>query len=71
MHDGTPMRMAELRKRLVALEQEHHDLDTAIESLVSQGSYNQLQVQRMKKRKLHLKDHIRYLEDQMLPDIIA
>lgn len=71
MHDGTPMSMTELRKRLVALKQEHHDLDTAIESLTSQGTYNQLQVQRMKKRKLHLKDQIRYLEDQIIPDIIA
>lgn len=65
------MGMAELRKRLVALEQEHHDLDCAIESLMSQGIFDQLQIQRMKKRKLLLKDQIRHLEDQILPDIIA
>jgi hypothetical protein len=57
--------------RLVRLRQEHRDLDSAIEALrVSPGS-DQLQLARLKKRKLRLKDEIAQLEDQLIPDIIA
>jgi hypothetical protein len=57
--------------RLVRLRQEHRDLDSAIEALrISPGS-DQLQLARLKKRKLRLKDEIAQLEDQMIPDIIA
>ena len=57
--------------RLVRLRQEHRDLDSAIEALrVTPGS-DQLQLARLKKRKLRLKDEIAQLEDQMIPDIIA
>jgi len=61
----------ELRTQLARLLQEHRDLDAAIEALqVSPGS-DLLQVQRLKKRKLHLRDRITYIEDQLTPDIIA
>ena len=61
----------ELRGQLARLLQEHRDLDAAIEALqVSPGS-DVLQVQRLKKRKLHLRDRITFIEDQLTPDIIA
>ncbi|GAK33460.1 hypothetical protein JCM17846_20770 [Iodidimonas nitroreducens] len=71
MHDGMSLRDAELKKRLLTLEQEHRDLDSAIVALQQSGSYDQLQIMRLKKRKLLLKDQIRHIEDQILPDIIA
>lgn len=52
------------------LKEEHRDLDAAISALVA-GISDQLQVQRLKKRKLILRDRISYLEDQLTPDIIA
>jgi hypothetical protein len=57
--------------RLVRLRQEHRDLDSAIEALRESPSSDQLQLARLKKRKLRLKDEIAQLEDQMIPDIIA
>ncbi|MEE8276674.1 MAG: DUF465 domain-containing protein [Alphaproteobacteria bacterium] len=60
-----------LEKKLADLLTEHRDLDDIIARLTGEGSYDQLQVQRLKKRKLMLKDHISRLEDQLLPDIIA
>jgi hypothetical protein len=59
----------ELRAKLAELVQEHRDLDSAIAALI--GSPDQLQVSRLKKRKLQLKDQIAKIEDQLLPDIIA
>ena len=53
------------------LRQEHRDLDAAISALQSVGTVDQLQLQRLKKRKLVLRDKVSYLEDQMTPDIIA
>lgn len=61
----------ELRAKLVILTQEHRDLDSAIAALIQSAPYDQLQVQRLKKRKLHLKDMITKLEDLLYPDIIA
>lgn len=62
---------AELRTQLARLSQEHRDLDAAIEALqVSPGS-DLIQVQRLKKRKLVLRDRINAIEDQLTPDIIA
>lgn len=52
------------------LRQEHRDLDAAISALQAYGS-DQLQVQRLKKRKLILRDRISFLDDQLTPDIIA
>ena len=60
-----------VRNELAQLRQEHRDLDSAIEALQSQASPDNLQVQRLKKRKLALKDRITALEDRLLPDIIA
>jgi hypothetical protein len=57
--------------RLAMLRQEHRDLDSAIEALRESPSSDQLQLARLKKRKLRLKDEIAQLEDQMIPDIIA
>ena len=57
--------------RLVRLRQEHRDLDAAIEALRVSPSSDQLQLARLKKRKLRLKDEIAQLEDQLIPDIIA
>ena len=53
------------------LRQEHRDLDAAIEALVHMGSVDRLQVQRLKKRKLALRDRVSFLDDQLTPDIIA
>lgn len=63
--------LAELEAELARLKQEHRDLDTAIEALERMITGDQLQVQRLKKRKLVLKDQIIRLEDQLTPDIIA
>lgn len=61
----------ELRKRLAALQVEHRDLDIAIDALVQTGGPNQLQVARLKKRKLRLRDQITQITDYLTPDIIA
>lgn len=61
----------ELRKRLELLKTEHRDLDAAIAALLEAGSTDQLQIARLKKRKLVLKDQISLIEDSLLPDIIA
>lgn len=61
----------ELRKRLAELQNEHRDLDAAIAALTETPPFDQLQAQRLKKRKLVLKDMIRKIEDMLTPDIIA
>jgi hypothetical protein len=60
-----------LKAKLVQLREEHRDLDVAIEALVVSASYDQLQILRLKKKKLCLKDEIARIEDILLPDIIA
>lgn len=60
-----------LRIELARLRQEHRDLDAAITALATAGGADSLQIQRLKKRKLVLKDRISRMEDQLLPDIIA
>ena len=62
---------SELRAQLAQLRQEHRDLDVAIEALHNTLGADLLQVQRLKKRKLHLRDRIIQIEDQLTPDIIA
>jgi hypothetical protein len=62
---------SELRAQLAQLRQEHRDLDAAIEALHNSPGSDLLQVQRLKKRKLHLRDRIIRIEDQLTPDIIA
>ncbi|XWN32788.1 MAG: DUF465 domain-containing protein [Devosia sp.] len=60
-----------LTDRLVQLRQQHRDLDAAIEALEGAGSTDLLQVKRLKKQKLKLKDDIRALSAQVIPDITA
>jgi hypothetical protein len=61
----------EMRKRLEMLKIEHRDLDAAIDALTAAGATDQLQIARLKKRKLKLKDQISAIEDYLIPDIIA
>jgi len=61
----------EISQRLELLRIEHRDLDTAIIALGSAAVADQLQLARLKKRKLKLRDEIAWCEDQLLPDIIA
>jgi hypothetical protein len=60
-----------LRRKLDELKTEHRDLDDVIDHLAHQAPYDQLKLQRLKKRKLVLKDLIAKVESQLLPDIIA
>jgi hypothetical protein len=60
-----------LREQLAQLKSEHRDLDDVIQQLTERGPYDPLQIQRLKKRKLYLKDLIAKLESRLLPDIIA
>ncbi|RVT95098.1 DUF465 domain-containing protein [Sphingomonas crocodyli] len=60
-----------INRRIELLRQEHRDLDSAIDALLSANAVDQLQVARIKKRKLRLKDEIALLEDMLIPDIIA
>ena len=57
--------------KLVQLRTEHRDLDAAIEALRATAAPDQLQLARLKRRKLRLKDEIALLEDMLVPDIIA
>jgi hypothetical protein len=60
-----------LREQLARLQQEHRDLDAAIAALALSPGSDLIQVQRLKKRKLVLRDKIRRIDDQLTPDIIA
>lgn len=60
-----------LKARLEALESEHRDLDDVIERLADDKPFDQLKLQRLKKRKLSLKDEIIVIRSRILPDIIA
>jgi len=68
---GRSVNDEELRKRLEALRIEHRDLDAAIDALTAAGASDQLQLARLKKRKLRLKDQMMIIEDRLIPDIIA
>lgn len=61
----------ELATELARLQQEHRDLDAAIDALHQSPAPDLLRLQRLKKRKLHLRDRIAFIEDQITPDIIA
>ncbi len=61
----------ELNLELERLKQEHRDLDTAIDALLGTAGHDRIQVQRLKKRKLLMRDRISSIEDQLFPDIIA
>jgi hypothetical protein len=61
----------DIQRRIVELEVEHRDLDTVIEILTRDVNHEELQLRRLKKRKLQLKDHISLLQMQLIPDIPA
>jgi hypothetical protein len=65
------LEQVQLRTKLRLLEQEHRDLDDAIRALEEAGNVDQLQLRRLKKKKLSLKDQIILVENQLIPDIIA
>jgi hypothetical protein len=65
------MSVEEIEQRLEALRIEHRDLDCAIRALSQLPQPDQLQLARMKKRKLRLRDEITFLENSLIPDIIA
>lgn len=69
--DAADGNVAALRDELARLKEEHRDLDAAIDMMESRGPAGDLQIKRLKKKKLFLKDRIAQIEDQMLPDIIA
>lgn len=60
-----------MARRIELLRQEHGDLEAAVEALLTAPAIDQLQIARIKKRKLRLKDEIAMLEDMLIPDIIA
>jgi hypothetical protein len=60
-----------IQRRLIELDVEHRDLDAVIELLVLDGHHDELQLRRLKKRKLQLKDHITLLKMQLVPDVPA
>lgn len=61
----------ELKLAVSEMREEHRDLDDSIMALVAGSVHDQLQIQRLKRKKLMLKDEIAKLEDRLLPDIIA
>lgn len=62
---------ADIQHRIIELEVEHRDLDAAIQILVHDHAHDELQLRRLKKRKLQLKDHITLLKMQLIPDTLA
>ncbi len=67
---GNPQRVA-FQQRIVELKLEHRDLDTAIERLADDPVHDELQLRRLKRRKLLLKDQITQLEREIDPDVLA
>ncbi len=65
------MEPRELQVKLDNLLAEHRDLDAGINALVDSGSSDQMEIARLKKRKLRLRDEIAMVQDQLIPDIIA
>lgn len=63
--------LEELKRQLAELKTEHRDLDDVIARLIEHAPFDQIQLQRLKKRKLSIKDQMSRLESQLLPDIIA
>lgn len=70
-HEDNDNEASTLQSELSRLKQEHRDLDDAIDALERVVAGDQLQIQRLKKRKLVLKDRMSFIEDQITPDIIA
>ena len=63
--------LQDVQRRIVELEIEHRDLDTVIASLMLDTKHDELQLRRLKKRKLQLKDHVTLLKMQLIPDVPA
>ena len=61
----------DVKMRIIELEVEHRDLDSVIDLLSTSGQHEELQLRRLKKRRLQLKDHITLLRMQLVPDIPA
>lgn len=61
----------DIQRRIIELEVEHRDLDAVIDTLIHDARHEELQLRRLKKRKLQLKDHITLLKMQLIPDIPA
>ena len=70
-NDTDPLDVEAIKTKLEALRVEHRDLDEVIDRLIERAPFDQLQLQRLKKRKLGLKDQITKLESKLIPDIIA
>jgi len=66
-----PDEAARIRVEIAALREEHQDLDDAVRALETLPTHDQLQIARLKKKKLTLRDQIAKLEDRLTPDIIA
>jgi len=66
-----PLDPSEISRQLVELRVEHRDLDAEIAQLVNDPAYDELQLKRLKVRKLRLKDMIAYLESKLIPDLDA
>lgn len=62
---------AEIREKIERLREEHGDLDAVIRQIAETPPFDELRINRLKKKKLQLKDQISLLEDQLIPDIIA
>ena len=60
-----------IQSLILALQEEHRDLDHVVETLINQGGYDQLMISRLKKRKLALKDQIAKFKSQLIPDLDA
>jgi hypothetical protein len=67
----SPDEEARLRSQIAALREEHQDLDDSVRALEAMPRADQLQIARLKKKKLILRDQIAKLEDRLTPDIIA
>ena len=70
-NDTDPLDVEAIKAKLEVLRIEHRDLDEVIDRLIERAPFDQLQLQRLKKRKLGLKDQITKLESELIPDIIA
>ena len=66
-----PLDPSDITRQLVELRIEHRDLDNAIAQMADDGHCDEVQLKRMKKRKLRLKDMIAYLESKLIPDLDA
>lgn len=67
----TILQPEDIQRRIIELEVEHSDLNTVIDAIILAGRQDELQLRRLKKRKLQLKDHITLLKMQLIPDVLA